>query len=160
MPYYGPKELSKEIARLQALQEELAERIELAKQGHQVRVQLLAHCKKEGLSRSDVGWVYAQMPATRITKVSRLKRAAAAKAKRNVGKNIPKPELVPMGSRIEAGRHAMELSLKQAGAKLDLHPSVLSGYEKGKWRAGPEAAAKIEKLYGITIKYPNSNGSK
>ena len=159
MVYHGPKELSREIARLQAMQKELEERIELAKQGHQVRVQLLAYVKKEGLNRADVGWVYAQMPATRITKASRLKRAAA-KARSQVGKNIPKPELVPMGSRIEAARHAMELSLKQAGLKLGLHQSVLSGYEKGKWRAGPEAAAKMEKLYGITIKYPNSNGSK
>jgi ribosome-binding protein aMBF1 (putative translation factor) len=154
MAYYGPKDVAKEIVRLQDMQKEILARIEQAKQGHQSRIQLLAYAKKQNMTRSDVGWVYAQMPATRITRKARLKRARSSQ----LSKNAPKPELQAMGDRMTEARKAKGISVKEASAKLGLHPSVIAGYEKGKWRAGPEARAKIEKLYDITIKYPNSNG--
>ena len=155
--------LSLELQRLNAKRIEIDERIELVKRSEVARVQLLGYCKKNGVSRSDVLWVYGQLDAMRVTKAARLKRAGEHATKRKgvitTNRNLPKPELVSMGNKMAQARADKKLTLIAAADKSGLHPSVLSGYEKGKWKPGDVARQKLEKLYDINIKYPNDNGN-
>lgn len=153
--------LSAELERLNRKRNEIDERIELVKQSEVARVQLLGYCKKNGVTRSDVLWVYGQLDVMRVTKAARLKRASkhATKRKQGSGRNLPKPELVPMGIKLAQARADKKLTLTDVSDRTGLHTSVISGYEKGKWKPGDAGRQKLEKLYDINIKYPSDNGN-
>jgi len=63
-----------ELAAIEARIAELKERAKLVRSRSKVRSQLVAYCKKRGLTRSDLLAAVEQMPLVRITKRSRLER--------------------------------------------------------------------------------------
>jgi transcriptional regulator with XRE-family HTH domain len=61
---------------------------------------------------------------------------------------VVKPELAKFGARLREARTAKGLSAEAVGKEIGKNPSMITAWERGKWKVKPEDLAKLTKLYG------------
>lgn len=171
MPTYTTQaSIDKALARLKAQVQELEQRGKILREDATAvenrRALLFAYCKKNHIERSDVMWCYEKLPLMRITRKSRLERIEQRKMPAAHEPDIPRDKKSTNAyaytklNYIEPGRKMRELR-KAKGMSLDdmakiaqRHATMISAWERGKWRPSTDVLAKIEKALGQSLGYP------